>query len=290
MWECRHHVVDSAIVVDLVIVAAVVEDAVEMIVADLEAVVDAADEEATMILLGFADVVDEVVLTVDVVVADVAVAVIAVDLEIGTVIEAVVEAAVWIVADAVALIAVAEGDPIVVATVDVVDSIMIVADSAIVVVDLDEADMDHVMMDMDSRPDMGATIIKMIEQTNNLMILIINMMILNHVVMASRCHMTRDRMVKNLMVTTDINLADTDKIRNGYKFYFKGIVVNLTFRIKIYGYNRTRADTDRIRDMDRVAMDKADMEMALERHHRHQHLNGQNGKFDKLKIWKFDQK
>ena len=73
-------------------------------------------------------------------------------------------------------------------------------------------------------------------------------------------------------------------------FYFKGIVVNLTFRIKIYGNNRTRADTDRIRDMDRVAMDKVGMVMALERHHRHQHLNGQNGKFDKLKIWKFDQK
>merc|ERR1719320_863247 len=115
-------------------------------------------------------------------------------------------------------------------------------------------------MDMDSRPDMGATIIKMIELTNNLMILTINMMILNHVVMASKCHMTRDRMDQNLMVMTGINLADTDKIR---------------------------VDTDRIRDMDRVAMDKADMEMALERHHRHQHLNGQNGKFDKLKIWKF---
>ena len=228
MGECRHHVVDSAIVVDLVIVAAVVVDAVEMIVADLEAVVDAADEEATMILLGFADVVDEVVLTVDVVVADVAVAVIAVDLEIGTVIEAVVEAAVWIVADVVALIAVAVADLIVVATVDVVDSIMIVADSAIVVVDLDEADMDHVMMDMDSRPDMGATIIKMIELTNNLMILIISMMILNHVVMVTGRHMTRDRMDQNLMAMTDINLADTDKIRNGYKFYFKGIVVNFS--------------------------------------------------------------
>ena len=73
-------------------------------------------------------------------------------------------------------------------------------------------------------------------------------------------------------------------------FYFKGIVVNLTFRIKIYGNNRTRADTDRTRDMHRVAMGKEDMEMALERHHLHQHLNGQNGKFDKLKIWKFDQK
>ena len=47
---------------------------------------------------------------------------------------------------------------------------------------------------------------------------------------------------------------------------------------------------DRTRDMDRVAMDKADMEMALERHHRHQHRNGLNGKFDRLKIWKFDQK
>ena len=216
MEECRHHAVDSATVVDLVIEAAAVVDAVEMIEVDLEAVVDAADEEATMIRQDFADGVDEEVLTVGVVVVvDVAEAVIAVDLEIGTVIEAVAEAAVWIVADAVALIAVAEGDPIVVATVDVVDSIMIVADSAIVVVDLDEADMDHVMMDMDSRPDMGATIIKMIELTNNLMILIINMMILNHVVMASRCHMTRDRTVKNLMVTTDINLADMDKIRNG---------------------------------------------------------------------------
>ena len=186
----------------------------------LEAVVDAADEEATMILLGFADVVDEAVLTVDVVVADVAVAVIAVDLEIGTVIEAVVEAAVWTVADVVALIAVVVADLIVVATVDVVDSIMIVVDSAIVVVDLDEADMDHVMMDMDSRPDMGATIIKMIEQTNNLMILIINMMILNHVVMVTRRHMTRDLM-ENLMEMMDINLVDTDKIRNGYNFYLR---------------------------------------------------------------------
>ena len=49
-------------------------------------------------------------------------------------------------------------------------------------------------------------------------------------------------------------------------------------------------DTDRTRDMDRVDMDKADMGMALERHHHHQPLNGQNGKFDKSKIWKFDQK
>ena len=168
-----------------------------------------------MILLDSADVVDEVVLTVDVVVVDAAEAVIAVDLEIETDTEVVVEAVVWIVADVGALIAVAEADPIVVATVDVVDSIVIVADSAIVVVDLVEADMDHVMMDMDSRPDMGATIIKTIEQTNNLMILIINMMILNHVVMVTRSHMTRDHL-ENLMAMTDINLVATDKIRNGY--------------------------------------------------------------------------
>ena len=179
-----------------------------------------------MILLDFADGVDEVVLTVDVVAVDAVEAVIVVDLEIGMAIEAVVEAAVWIVADVVALIAVAVADPIVVATVDVVDSIMIVADSAIVVVDLVEADMDHVMMDTDSRPDMGAT--KMIEQTNNLMILIISMMILNHVVMETRHHMTRDRL-ENLMAMMDINLEVTAKIRNGYDFYFKGRVPNLIF-------------------------------------------------------------
>ena len=227
-WECRHHVVDSAIVVDLVIAAAVVVDAVAMIVADLEAVVDAEDEEAIMILLDFADGVDEVVLTVDVVAVDAVEAVIVVDLEIGMAIEAVVEAAVWIVADVVALIAVAVADPIVVATVDVVDSIMIVADSAIVVVDLVEADMDHGMMDMDSRPDMEDTTTKMIEQTNNLMILIISMTILNHVVMETRHHMTRDRL-ENLMAMTVINLVVTAKIRNGYDFYFKGRVPNLIF-------------------------------------------------------------
>ena len=214
---CRHHVVDSAIVVDLVIAVAVVVDAVETIVADLEAMVDAADEEATMILPDFADVVVEVVLTVDVEVVDAVEAVIAVDLEIVTVIEAVVEAAVWIVVAVVALIVVAVADPIVEVTADVVDSTMIAADLAIVAEDLVEEDMDHVMMDMDSRPDMGAIIIKMTEQTNNLMILIINMMILNHVVMVTRPHMIRDLM-ENLTEMTDINLADTDKIRNGYNF------------------------------------------------------------------------
>ena len=172
-----------------------------------------------MILLDFADGVDEVVLTVDVVAVDAVEAVIVVDLEIGMAIEAVVEAEVWIVADVVALIAVAVADPIVVATVDVVDSIMIVADSAIVVVDLVEADMDHVMMDTDSRPDMGATTTKMTGQTNNLMILIISMTILNHVVMVTRRHMTRDRL-ENLMEMTDINLEVTVKIRNGYDFLF----------------------------------------------------------------------
>ena len=43
--------------------------------------------------------------------------------------------------------------------------------------------------------------------------------------------------------------------------------------------------------MDRVTMVMvADMEMALGRHHLHLHQNGPNGKFDKLKISKFDQK
>ena len=159
MEECRHHAVDSATVVDLVIEAAAVVDAVEMIEVDLEAVVVAADEEATMIHPDFADGVDEEVLTVGVVVVvDVAEAVIAVDLEIGTVIEAVEEAAVDpIVEDAVASIAVAAADLIVVATVDGVDTATAV-DLAIVAVDhLDEVDMDAMMV-MDNRPDMGATI------------------------------------------------------------------------------------------------------------------------------------
>lgn len=261
--ECPRHVEDSAIVVDLVIAVAVVVDAVVMIVAVSEVVVDAADEAVTMILLDFADVVVVVVLTVDVVVLTVDGVVVADAVEAAIVADlgivedsAVVEAVVWIVADVVDMIAVVVADPIEVASADVVDSTMIVA------VDLVEVDMDHVMVDMDtSRPDMGPQImedsIRMTEQTNNHMILIISLMILNHVAIVTRCHMTRDRMVKNLLPMTDINLVDTAKI--------------------------SPADMVRNKDMDRVAMDnKADMgPMALGRHHRHQHLNGQNGKFDK---------
>lgn len=277
--ECPRHVEDSAIVVDLVIAVAAVVDAVVMIVADSEVVVDAADEAATMILLDFADVVAVVVLTVDVVVSTVDVVVVvdvveaAIVADLGIVEDsAVVEAVVWIVADVVDLIAVVVADPIAVvvadpigvvmadpigvASADVVDSTMIVA------VDLAEADMDHMMVDMDtSRPDMGPPTmedsIRMIEQTNKHMILIISLMNLNHVAIVTKCHMTRVHMVKNLLPMTDINLVDTAKI--------------------------SPVDTDGNKNMGRVAMDnKADMgPMALGRHHRHLHLNGLNGKFDK---------
>ena len=215
--------VDSAIVADSVIGAAAVVDAVEAIVVDLVVVADAAEEEATMILQDFADGVDEEVLTVDVVVVvDAAEAVTAVDLEIETVFEAVEVAVVDpIVEDVAASIAVGAADPIVEAPVDAVGDTVAAADLAIAVVDLDEADMD-VMMVMDSRPDMGA-IIKTTEQTSSHMILIINTMIHSHVVMVTN-HMIQDRTDRNHTVMMVINLVDTDKIRDGYK-YIQGIRV-----------------------------------------------------------------
>ena len=236
--------VDSAIVADSVIGAAAVVDAVETIVVDLVVVADAVEEEATMIRQDFADGVDEEVLTGDVVVAvDAAEAVIAVDLVIGTVFEAVEEAvADLIVGDVVASIAVGAADPIAEAPVDAVEDTAAAADLAIV--DLDVADMDAMMV-MDSRPDMGA-IIKTTEPMSSHMILIINTMIHNHVVMVTN-HMIQDRTDRNHMVMMVIKLADTDKIRNGYKFIyeeFKGtdyhqIFLRIFMVITVSGWIRT---------------------------------------------------